>query len=93
MRTNLQSQLFTERLALFKALEELFEDADDDSVDAYAFRFSPFPEFVAGFCADMEELRVGELHAGLAGLHDVYFFALDVAQSEKDDLGQIALYA
>jgi len=93
MRTNLQSQLFTEGLALFKALEELFEDADDDSVDAYAFRFSPFPEFVAGFCADMEELRVGELHAGLAGLHDVYFFALDVAQSEKDDPGQIALYA
>ena len=93
MSPNLQPQFFPERLAFLEAIEELFKDADDDSVDAYAFRFSPFPEFVAGFCADMEELRVGELHAGLAGLHDVYFFALDVAQRKKDDPGQIALYA
>jgi len=44
-------------------------------------------------CADMEELRVGKLHAGLAGLHDFYFFALNMAQRKKDDPGQIALYA
>lgn len=79
VRTNLQPQFFPERLALLEALEELIQNADDDSVDADAFRFSPFPEFVAGFCADMEELRVGEFHAGLAGLHDVYLFALNMA--------------
>ena len=93
VRTNLQPQFFPERFAFFEALEELIENADNDSVYADPFRFSPFPEFVAGFCADMEELRVGEFHAGLAGLHDVYLFAFNVAQSKKDDPGQIALYA
>ena len=93
MRTNLQPQFFSERLALFEVLEEFIENADNDGIDADAFRFSPFPEFVAGFCADMEELGVGEFHAGLAGLHDVNFFALNMAQRKKDDPGQIALYA
>ncbi len=93
MRSNLQPQFFPERFAFLEVIEELFKDADDDSVDAYAFRFSPFPEFVAGFGADMEELRVGEFHAGLSGLHDVNLFALNMAQSKKDDPGQIALYA
>jgi len=93
MRTNLQPKFFPEYLAFLEAIEELIEDADDYGVDADAFRFSPFPEFVAGFCADMEELRVGELHAGLAGLHYVYLFALNMAQRKKDDPGQIALYA
>ena len=93
MSSNLQPQLFSERFAFLEALEEFIENADNDGVDADAFRFSPFPEFVAGFCADMEELRVGKFHAGLAGLHDVYFFALNMAQRKKDDPGQIALYA
>jgi len=93
MRTNLQPQFFPECLAFLQALEEFVENADNDGVDANAFRFSPFPEFVACFCADMEELGVGEFHAGLAGLHDVYLFAFNVAQSKKDDPGQIALYA
>ena len=93
MCSNLQPQFFPKRLALLEALEELFEDADDYGVDADAFRFSPVPEFVAGFCADMEELGVGEFHAGLAGLHDVNFVALNMAQRKKDDPGQIALYA
>jgi hypothetical protein len=38
----------------------------------------------------VEELRVGKLHAGLAVLH-VNLFALNVAQSIKVDLDQIAL--
>ena len=77
--TNLQAEFFPERLALFEPLEELVEDTNDDCINADAFGFSPFPEFVAGICADMEELRVGEFHAGLAGLHDVYLFALNMA--------------
>ena len=41
MRPNLQPQFFAERLALLEALEELFEDADDNCVDADALRFGP----------------------------------------------------
>ena len=74
VRTNLQPQFFPQRLALLEALEELFEDADDDGVDADAFGFGPFLELDAGFCADVEELRVGEIHAGLAGLHEYRLF-------------------
>ena len=93
MRANLQAKFFSERFAFPEALEELFEDADHNRVDADSLRFGPIFELEPGFGADMEELRVGELHAGLAGLHDIYFFALDVAQRKKDDPGQIALYA
>ena len=93
MRPNLQPQFFPERLAALEALEELVQDADDDCVDADAFRFGPLFELEPGLSADMEELRVGKLHAGLAGLHDVNFFAFNMAQSKKDDPGQIALYA
>ena len=93
MCPNLQPQLFAERLAFLEALEELFEDADYNRVDADAFGFGPLFELEPGFGADVEELRIGKLHAGLAGLHDVNFFAFNVAQSKKDDPGQIALYA
>jgi len=93
MRTNLQSQFFSERLAFLEALEELFEDADHNRIHANAFGFGPLFELQSSFSADVEELRVGKLHAGLAGLHDFYFFAFNVAQSKKDDPGQIALYA
>ena len=93
MCTNLQPQFFSERLALLEALEELFEDAHHNRVDADTFGFGPFFELESSLCADVEELRIGQLHAGLAGLHDVYFFAFNVAQSKKDDPGQIALYA
>ena len=93
VRTNLQPQFFPERLALLQALEELFEDAHHNRVDADAFGLGPLFELEPGFGADVEELRVGQLHAGLTGLHNVYLFALNVAQSKKDDPGQIALYA
>ena len=93
MLPRISSRSSSQRLALLEALEELFEDADHNRVDADAFGFGPFFELEPGFCADVEELRVGKLHAGLAGLHDVYFFALNMAQSKKDDPGQIALYA
>ena len=93
VRTNLQPQFFSQRLALLEALEELSEHADHNRVDADAFGFGPLFELEPGFSADVEELRIGKLHAGLAGLHDVNFFTLNVAQSKKDDPGQIALYA
>ena len=48
VRTNLQPQFFPERLALLQSLEELIQNADNNGVDADAFRFGPFPEFVAG---------------------------------------------
>jgi len=91
--TNLQPQFFPERLAFLQVLEELFEDADHNRVDADAFGFGPLFELEPGFGANMEKLRVGQFHAGLAGLHDLDFFALNMAQSKKDDPGQIALYA
>ncbi len=91
--TNLQPQFFPERLAFLESLEELFEDADHNRINADAFGFGPILKLEPGFGPDMEELRVGEFHAGLAGLHDVYLFAFNVAQSKKDDPGQIALYA
>ena len=93
MCANLQPQFFPERLALLEVPKELFEDADHNRIHADAFGFGPLFELEPGFSADVEELRVGKLHAGLAGLHDVYFFAFNVAQSKKDDLGQIAFYA
>jgi hypothetical protein len=91
--SNLPPQFFSQRLALLEALEELFEDADDDRIHADAFGFGPLFERQPGLCADVEELRVGKLHAGLAGLHDLHVFAVNVVQSKKDDFGKIALYA
>ena len=44
-------------------------------------------------CADVEELRVGQFHAGLAGLDDLHAVAVNVVQRKQNDLGKIALYA
>jgi hypothetical protein len=41
VRSNLQPQFFPESLAFLEALEELFEGADHNGVDADAFCFSP----------------------------------------------------
>ena len=41
MGAKLKLQLFPERLALLEALEELFEDAHDNRVNADTFRFGP----------------------------------------------------
>ena len=71
MRANLQPQFFPECLALLEALEELFEDADHNRIDADAFVFGPLFELESSFSSDVEKLRIGKLHAGLAGLHDV----------------------
>ena len=68
MGTQFQPQFLTQRLALLEAREELIEKADDDSVDADAFGFGPVFELGARFGADVEELRFGDIHAGLAGL-------------------------
>ena len=93
MRTKLQPQFLTQRLAFLEAREELIEKADDDGVDADAFGFGPVFELGAGLSTDVKELRVGEIHAGLAGLLNIYFILVHVTQRKKDDPGQIALYA
>ena len=92
MNTNLPPQFFSQHLALHEALEEIFEDADDDRIHADTFGFGPLFDRQLGLCAYVEELRVGKFHAGLAGLHDVHLFAVNMAQSKKDDSGKIALY-
>jgi len=93
VRANFQPLFFPERLVLLEALEELFEDTEDGGAQADAFGFGAFLELEPNLCAEVEELRVGKLHAGLAGPHDVCVFALDLAQSKKGDPGRIALYA
>ena len=75
MRANRQPQFFRECLAFLEALEELFEDADHYRIHADAFGFGPILELEPGFGAYVEKLRVGQIHAGLAGLHDFYLFS------------------
>ena len=53
-------------------LEGLFEDADDDRIHTDAIGSGPLFERQPSLCADVEELRIGKLHAGLTGLHDFY---------------------
>ena len=79
MRSELQPQFFTQRLALFEAREELIEKADDDGVDADAFGFRPVFELGAGLRADVEELRIREIHASLAGLLNIDLVLIDMA--------------
>jgi len=63
----------------------------DDRIHADVFGFGPLSERQPGLCANVENLRVGQLHASLAGLHDLHLFAVNVVQSEKDDFGKVAL--
>lgn len=79
MRAKLQSQFLSQRLALLEASEELVEEADDDGVDADAFGFGPVFELGTGFGADVEELRVGEVHASLASLLNIDLILIHVA--------------
>jgi hypothetical protein len=73
VRTSLQAQFLPKRFAAFEALEELFQDADHNRVDADAFGLGPIFELEPSFGADVEGLRVGKLYASLAGLYDIYF--------------------
>ena len=93
MSTKLKPQFFPERLAALEAFEELFEDADDNRVDADPFRLCPLSQRGSGFCAEMEELRPGKRHACLAGLLNLHFFPINLAQSEENNPGQIAFHA
>ena len=79
MRAKLQPQFLTQRFALLEAREELIEKADDDGVDADAFGFRPVFELGAGLRADVKELRIREIHAGLAGLLNIDFVLIHVA--------------
>ena len=93
MQAKLLLQFFSLCLALLEALEELIKEADDDGIDADAFGFSPFSQLGAGLCANVEELGIGQFHAGLASLLNINRVMVHVAQCVKDDPGQIALYA
>ena len=74
MRTNLQPQFFPERLAFLEALKELFENAHCNRIDADAFRFGPLFKLESGFCANVEELRIGKLHGGVVAWHQDYSY-------------------
>ena len=93
MHAKLLPQFLSQCLALLESLEELIKDADDDGIDADAFGFGPFLQLGAGLCADVEELRLGQFHAGLAGLLNIDLVMVHMAQSKLDDPGQIALDA
>jgi len=79
VRAKLQPQFLTQGFALLQAREELIEKADDDCVYADAFGFGPVFELGACLRADVEELGVGEIHAGLAGLLNIYLILIHVA--------------
>ena len=79
VRTQLQPQFLSQSLTLLEAREELVEEADDDCVDADAFGFGPVFELGTGFGADVEELRVGEIYVGLAGLLNIDLVLIHVA--------------
>src|ERR1017187_7329789 len=74
MRTNLQPQFFPERLAFLEALKELFENAHCNRIDDDAFRFGPLFKLESGFCANVEELRIGKLHGGVVAWHQDYSY-------------------
>ena len=93
MSTKLKPQFFPERLAALEAFEELFEDADDNRVDADPFRLCPLSQRGSGFCAEMEELRPGKRHACLAGLLNLHLFPINLAQGEENNPRQIAFHA
>ena len=93
MQAKFLPQFLSQCTTLLEALEKLVQHADNDGIDADAFGFSPFLQLGAGFCADVEELRIGQFHAGLAGLLNINLVMVNVAQSVKDDPGQITLYA
>ena len=79
MGAKLQPQFFSQRLALLEAREELVEEADDDCVDTDAFGFGPVFELGACLRTDVEELRISEIHAGLAGLLNIDLILIHVA--------------
>jgi len=93
MQAKLLPQPIAPCLALFEAREELVKEADDNRIDADALGFGPVLEFGAGLRAHMEELGFGQFHASLASLLNINLVMVHVAQSVKDDPGQIALYA
>jgi hypothetical protein len=93
MQAKFLPQFLSRCPALLEAFEKLVEHTDDDGIDADAFDLGPFLELGAGFCADVKELGLGQFHAGLASLLNINRVMVHVAQSVKDDPGQIALYA
>jgi hypothetical protein len=73
--------------------EKLFQNADYDGVNTDAFLFSPFPEGGPRLRSNVKQLRRTERQTRFAGLLDFHVFAINMAQSKKDDLSQIALDA
>jgi hypothetical protein len=89
MCSYLKPKLFPEGLAPLEVLEEMFQNADDNCVDADAFLFSPLLESEACFCANVKHLGICQRKAGLPGLHDLHIVLIDMRQSKKDDPGKI----
>ena len=93
MSAKFKPQFFAERLAALEALEEVFQNAHDNRVDADPFRLCPLSQRGSGFCAEMEELRPGKLQTCLAGLLNLHFFPINLAQGEENNPRQIAFHA
>ena len=87
MSTKLKPQFFLKRLALLEALEEFFQHADHNRVDADAFGFGPLFELEPGLYADVEELWVGKLQTCLARLLYLHLFSVNLTESEKNNPG------
>jgi hypothetical protein len=73
--------------------EKLFQNAHYDGVNANTRLFSPFPESGPGLGSDVQQLGRTEGQTRFTSLLDFHVFAINVAQSKKDDLSQIALDA
>jgi len=93
MQAKFLPQFLSQCTALLEALEKLVQHADNDGIDADPFGFRPFPQLGACFCADVQELGIGQFHASLARLLNINLVMVHMAQSVEDDFGQIALYA
>jgi hypothetical protein len=91
--SNLKSKLFAEGLAPLKLLEEGFENAHNNCVDADAFFFGPLFEGNACFRANVQQLRIRQRQASLPGLLDLDIVLVDVGESEENNPSKVSLHA
>jgi len=77
-RADFQSQFFPESLALLQPFEELLQNTHHNRVHTDAFFFGPCLKRQSRLGANMEELRIGERQARLAGLRDFHVILIDM---------------
>jgi len=92
-RSNLEPKLFAEGFAALQLLEEGFENAHNNCIDADALLLGPLFEGEACFSANMQQLWVRQRQAGLPGLLDLDIVLIDVGQSEENDPGEVSLHS